>query len=364
MDIEKRGNNMAIFALTSGGAIQAGKLAQKTGGRLYLPARFQQENTVMTGLPGTTSYFHAFKETVREAFWRYRAFVFVMATGIVVRTIAPLLESKYTDPAVVVVDETGKFAVSLVAGHLGGANELARRVAVILDGTAVITTATDVEGKPAVDILAGQLNCVPFPCNMVKYVNRALAEGESVCLKSRWPLPREAVKGFNTSKPASEGNWQVVVDSAPQEVVNKSLYLLPRNLVIGVGCRRGTPGELILEAVEKVLADIPGGKSRIKALASIDIKKNEAGIKYAAKYYGVPLQIISRGAIEELEGVFEESEFVKKTVGVGGVCEPAAIIASNRGKVIIPKRKIKSVTVAVAEEKLWWWDWDPEAGNV
>jgi cobalt-precorrin 5A hydrolase len=364
MDIEKPGNKMAIFALTSAGALKAGKLAQKTGGRLYLPARLRQKNTAITGLPGNIMYFHAFKETVREAFYRYRAFIFVMATGIVVRTIAPLLESKYRDPAVVVVDETGKFAISLVSGHVGGANELARRVAGILDGTAVITTATDVEGKPAVDILAGQLNCIPFPIDRVKFVNRALAEGEPVFLKSRWPLPREAVKGFVTSTPASEGSWQVIVDSAPQEVANKSLYLMPGNLVIGVGCRRGTSGDLILEALEKVLVDIPGGKWRIKALASIDIKKNEEGIKYAAKHYGVPLKIVSRGEIEELEEVYEESEFVKKTVGVGGVCEPAAIIASNRGRVIVPKRKMNSVTVAVAEEKLWWWDWDPETGNV
>ncbi len=362
MSIDRQESNTAVLALTAGGVVQAKKVAARMNASLFLPERFRPEKNVVEGFTDNIHYFCQFKETVTDLFNNYKALVFIMATGIVVRTIASLMESKYTDPAVVVMDEAGQFTISLISGHVGGANLLARRLAGLTGATPVITTATDVEGTPAVDILASQLNCVPFPRPMVKQFNRALAEGDPVRLSSRWTLPEEIIQQFNMAS-LKDDDLQVIVDRAPGKEEGP-LYLLPRNLVIGIGCRRGVPGELIVDAVEKVLAGIPAGHQRVKSLATVDIKKDEEGIKYAAELYGVPVEIISRTDIEKLTGTFEESEFVKKTVGVGGVCEPAAMLACNQGRVVVPKRKMKAVTVAVAEEKLWWWDWGQETENV
>lgn len=355
-------NNLAVFALTSGGAALAGDLATNLGAHLYLPARLEN-SSVSKRLPESTFFFDYFRKTVSSLFSSYRGFVFIMAAGIVVRTIAPLLRSKYTDPAVVVMDEAGQFAVSLVSGHVGGANELAGRVAVTVGAVPVITTATDVRGKPAVDMLAKQLNCIPVPSGMVKEINRALAEGEPVRLSSRWALPEDLTRGFEIARLSSARGWEVIIDRDVGPAQDNTLYLLPRNLVVGVGCRRGVPGDVVIEALDSVFAGLPGGSNRVKIIATIDIKKDEEGIYQAAHHYGLPVKIVSRAAIKELAENYEESEFVKKTLGVGGVCEPAAIIASNRGRVIIPKRKIGPVTVAVAEERLWWWDWDRGTGN-
>lgn len=363
MDTEKPGNSVAVFALTSGGAALARILTKKLGAHLYLPARLKVAGGLEEDLPENTFFFVNFRETLGKFFGAYRGFIFIMATGIVVRTIAPLLRSKYTDPAVVVMDEAGRFAISLVSGHVGGANRLARQLAALTGGIPVITTATDVRGKPAVDILAKQLNCVPVPPARVKEINRALAEGEPVWLTSQWPVPEELSRGFEAAGPYPSRGWEVIITRDPAVVKEKSLHLLPRNLIAGVGCRRGVSREMIISALDNVLAEIPGGIKRLKALATADIKKDEAAIFQAARHYGLPVQVISRDEIKELEGTYEESEFVKKTVGVGGVCEPAAIIASGRGKIVIPKRKMGPVTVAVAEEKLWWWDWGRGTGS-
>lgn len=363
MDIEKPAGKLAVLALTSGGADLAGFLASQLGAGLYLPGRLKGRQQQAAGrLPAHTTYFDQFGDTVERLFVTCSELVFIMATGIVVRTIAPLLRSKQSDPAVVVMDEAGQFAISLVSGHVGGANDLARYCATLTGGVPVVTTATDVRNKPAVDVLAQKLNCVPVPGDNVKKINRALAEGETVWLASRWTLPPVFTRGFALAAPPP-GEWKVVVTPELPAREEKTLYLLPRNLVVGIGCRRGVPGEVLIEAMEKVLAGVPAGPIRVRLLATVDIKMDEEGIYQAARYYGVRVHFVTREEIKKMAGTYQESLFVKKAVGVGGVCEPAAMVAANQGQIIVPKRKEGSVTVAVAEEKLWWWGLDREIGN-
>ncbi|MCF8010828.1 MAG: cobalt-precorrin 5A hydrolase [Clostridiales bacterium] len=341
---------MAVFALTSGGAALANKIAGETGADLYLPARFKgMENS-------RALYFENFSKTVQNAFNTYGGLLFIMAAGIVVRTIALLLESKLSDPAVVVIDEGGSFAVSLISGHVGGANELAEKAARITGGTPVITTATDVVNAHAADLLAGQLHCVPVPFSMVKKINRSLAEGEQVRLLSRWPVPRDKVGGFLYRDNGEDVKRKVIIDREIKNYDKDALYFLPRNLVAGIGCRRGVSCSDVKKALEEALSGITEGVKRLTALATIDLKANEAGICRAADLYDLPVKVISRKQVQELQVSYEESEFVKKTIGVGGVCEPAAILATSPGRIVVHKMKLGPVTVAVAEEKLWWWD--------
>ncbi|AEF93473.1 cobalamin (vitamin B12) biosynthesis CbiG protein [Desulfotomaculum nigrificans CO-1-SRB] len=346
-------NKVAVLALTRGGAQLAGTIYKLLPGvQLVLPQRL-----AMAGHPADTLYFADWQQAAGTAFSRYRQLIFIMATGIVVRTLAPMLGSKRTDPAVLVIDEQGQFVISLLAGHLGGANELARRVAELLGARAVITTATDVNEKVAVDILARQLNCDIYPLHRVKLFNRYLAEGEPVALYSEWQLPPGLTAGFDLLKDRTDDPGTSPVVYITNKLLGPSqgarLILRPRNLVAGVGCRRGVGPEQIIRAVKTAFKR--GGFSllSLKALATVDIKMQEPGLQQAAAYLRVPLLEVTKEQIAALAGQYIQSDFVRESIGVGGVCEPAAITASGQGTIKLAKQKLGAVTVAIAEAKLW-----------
>lgn len=354
MDIARE-NRVAILALTVGGARLAGTLGRLLGDvQLYIPGRLCSES-----LPPDTLYFENWQQAAAEAFHRYNRLIFIMAAGIVVRTLAPLVHSKKTDPAVVVLDEKGRFAVSLLAGHLGGANGLAQKVAGLLRGTAVITTATDVNGVPAVELLARELDCEIYPAKGITLFNRLLVEGEKISLCSRWPLKPEHTTGFAYIEGEESGETGPIVyitNQLVQPVQGPRIILRPRNLVAGVGCRKGVSREQVVSAVKKACK--LGGFSllSLRSLATVDLKMQEPGLLEAANYFKVPLLEVTRQQIDSLDGQFTPSDFVKDRIGVGGVCEPAAITASAMGQLKVPKQKLGPVTVAIAEAKLWWWD--------
>ncbi|MBM7854341.1 cobalt-precorrin 5A hydrolase [Desulfohalotomaculum tongense] len=346
--------DIGVLALTSGGAKLAAELAPELKARVYLPQRLRDR----LNETGSITYFENWNGCVQQAFQKHRGLVFIMAAGIVVRTLAPLLGSKHTDPAVVVMDEKGQFAISLLSGHRGGANELAGRVADICGAVPVITTATDVRGKAAVDVLAEKLNCTLRPLKRVKYFNRLLAEEEYVELYSQWPLPGDMTAGMRVRhwrEVASAGNFpSVIVSNRDIEVEGEDYILLtPRNLVVGVGCRKGISAAEVISAVRDTFHLYKLALPAIKTLASVEIKKQERGLIEAAEHLQVPLRFVSREDIHNLAGCYRESEIVKQKIGVGAVCEPSAIHVS-RGKLLVPKQKMGRVTVAVAEQPLQW----------
>lgn len=342
----------AVLALTFGGAQLARRLAGLLENvDLFLPQR------LAGGEVRDALYFEDWQQTVAEVFGGYRRLIFIMATGIVVRTLAPLLQSKQSDPAVLVLDERGQFVISLLSGHVGGANALARQVAGLLGSTPVITTATDVQGVPAVDLLAQALQCEVYPKGLLKVFNRLLVEGERVNLYCQWPLPSGFDQGFH---PISAKEW-----GSPYPTVNITnrrlsrgqglrLLLRPRNLVAGVGCRKGVSGEQIIAALKTAFRQAECSLLSLGALATVDLKMKEPGLQQAARYFRVPLVEVTREQIQQLNGNFTPSDFVQQQIGVGGVCEPAAMIASARGQLILPKQKLGPVTVALAEARLWW----------
>ena len=365
--------SIAILCLTKPGARLAHRLAgQIPESHLYLPKRLQKD-----GKAGPqTSYFEDFAVCFSNLFRSYKGLICIMAAGIAVRSLNGLMGSKYTDPAVVVVDEKGRFAISLLSGHRGGANRLAEWVAHHLGGQAVITTSTDVNGKPAVDVMAQEIDAIVRPAGTVKIINRALAEGKQCTCTAPWPLNPEWAQGFVTHPPLDipAGTGQPLVNSinTPAVVVDCRYYapdkddvvlLLPRNLHVGIGCRKGVSCEQLDMAVRTVLDGFGIDQGCIVSLASIDIKRNETALQQLASELELPLQFFDKDTLAALEGSFAGSAWVKQHIGVDGVCEPAARLAAKMGITVVPKQKIGPVTISVGMEKSWWWDWDRAAQN-
>ncbi|MDQ0759714.1 precorrin-3B C(17)-methyltransferase [Streptomyces canus] len=264
-------------------------------------------------------------DAVRRAFAECEQLVCFLATGAVVRLIAPLLGDKASDPGVVCVDEGGRFAVSLVGGHGGGANELAREVGELLGAEPVVTTATDAVGVPGLDTLG-----LPVE-GAVAAVSRALLDGEPVALhnESGWPLPPLPVAG--------EGAYGIrVTDRLVEPVPEREVVLRPPTLVVGVGASKGAPVEEVLELIEGSLREAKLSSKSIAHLATVDAKAQEPGIVAAAERLGVPL--VTRSA-EELAAVEvpNPSDAPLAAVGTPSVAEAAALIGG--GELLVAKRK-------------------------
>ncbi len=208
------------------------------------------------------------REIVTKVFRDYEGIIFCAALGIVARFIGPFIKSKYTDPAVVCVDTAGRFAVSVLSGHEGGANQLAYKVAAIINAEPVITTGTEVH----------------------------------------------------------------------------------RRFTIGVGCRRGTSKQKIKKAVNLVLKTNGINRNQVRLIATIDLKKDEEGLIQACNDMELPVVFISRKEINRFKGDISISQVAERNIGVPGVCEPCALIAGRRAKLVSPKQVIDGVTVAVAKE--------------
>lgn len=358
---ETNSRPLGVIALTQAGARIGGRLVSGIpGARLFLPARLKAEACRLAGNHVFPVHFFEgpLRGLVLELFPDWD-FIFIMAAGIAVRLVAPLLKDKHTDPAVVVVDEKGLHAISLLGGHLAGANGLARRAAAALGAEPVITTATDLQERTAVDLLARDVACEPEPLELVKVFNRRLAEGETIYLYSPRALPFEPAGGVALQDwdrfTAGEGPAAVLVTNRKLSFPGREiLFLRPRNLVVGIGCRRGVAADTLWKALLGVFDDHGLTMKSIRALATVDIKSEEAGIVALAGRLGVPLMTVGREQIKSIRGAYDESSFVNMVLGVGGVCEPAAILVSRRGRLLVPKQRLSGATVAVAEDESWW----------
>ncbi len=270
-------------------------------------------------------------------FSSHDALIFICACGIAVRSIAPHLVSKTSDPAVLVLDDQGRFVIPILSGHIGGANALARSVADMLGAAAVITTATDGLSRFACDAWAVTHNCAISSMGAAKEISAAILTGD-VPVSSEFPLPDELPGGLVPG----EGGIHIGI-----RLREAKLRLIPRIVVAGIGCRRGTSAEVIRQALESTLEAHGIDARAVCRIASIDVKRDEAGLTECAQKMRVPLSFFTAQQLDAVPGDFAESEFVRKTVGVGNVCERAAVCAG--GKLIIPKTAANGVTVAAAE---------------
>lgn len=273
------------------------------------------------------------------------ALVFVGATGIAVRAIAPLVADKMSDPAVVCVDEKGTFTVPVLSGHVGGANSLAREVARICGGAAAISTATDVNGLFAVDEWARSQGLAIIERDIAKEISARLLAGKEVGFASELPvggaLPTGVVRG-----PAEVGFC--VTNDMSRHPFERTLHLVPRDVTLGIGCRRDTNPDALERVVRDALVAAGVPLDAICQVATIDIKGDEPAIAQIAHKGGWPVRLFSAAELAAVPGDFSSSEFVLKTVGVDCVCERAAVAAG--GALVARKRAESGVTVALARK--------------
>lgn len=323
------------------------------------------------------------EKALKDAFTNRKDLAFIGACGIAVRLIAPYIKDKTTDPAVVCMDDAGKYVISLLSGHIGGANDLAVRIASQTGAVPVITTSTDVNHTFAIDVFAENNGFGILNPSAVKTVSSMILKGESVPTKtfSQTFLMREDVRDY--LRPAMDDERPVIniVDSGwlfsmlgiagidpymplPERAVredrlldcgvnSRCLYLYEKDLCLGIGCRKGTPVDEIIAFVKDVMMNKGLCMTRVGSVSSIDIKKDEAGITDLCAILRVPFHTYSADELNMADGNFEPSHFVAETVGVDNVCErSASLTAGNTGEKIVGKMKTARVTVSIYRKRI------------
>lgn len=287
----------------------------------------------------------------RQGFETADGLIYVGAAGIAVRAIAPYVRSKTQDPAVVVVDETGRFAISLLSGHLGGANSLTERVAALCGATPVITTATDRQGVFAVDSWARTQGCVVENPENIKVISSRLLAGETIRIRSDWTIAGELPERIAMAdvptcdmEPPLQSDVHLSLRPDRQAV----LRIVPRIAALGIGCKRDTQQETIERVFRKVCADAEISEQAVARVCSIDRKANEPGLIGFCKEHEWTLQTYSAEELRDVAGEFTASTFVQETVGVDNVCERSAMLGSDGGELYCRKYAEDGVTMAVA----------------
>jgi cobalt-precorrin 5A hydrolase len=292
-------------------------------------------------------------EKIGQIFDSADLIVFFTAAGIAVRSIAPYILHKSMDPAVVVVDECGTYAISLLSGHMGGANEYTRKIADILGAEPVITTATDREGRFAVDEFARKNNMVVTDWKLAKQISAYILEGgkvEAVCgdyehLSEEQRKAKYIILISNKSNTTNAVCSEAAINNKHVE----ALCLVPKNIYIGIGCRKGTECNKIEEAMEKALSEAGIRDEAVTAIASIDLKAGEQGLLEACSHRRLKLIVFTAEELVQINGSISSSEFVESVTGVDNVCERSAIAAGG-DRLVFSKHIYDGVTVAIAEK--------------
>lgn len=342
-------NKAAILALTSTGIQLAKELRGKWDQEI--PIFVSEDNLDEEVLPFPTG---KFSTGIQVLFKQYDALICIMATGIVVRSIAGVLEDKRNDPAIVVIDEKGRHTISLLSGHIGGGNQLTLEIAAKLNSCPVITTATDVQNVTALDLLSKELNgwYADFK-ETTKRVNRLLAEHQAVGLIQRGNWVRD-LRGLSLLKEGDSFNsYEAVLlisDKREELESEKIIQIVPRRYVLGIGEKKGIDFSIIKEEYLAFCQSINIHFRSIKKIVSIDIKQQEAGICQLAEWLEIPFETYSAAELLTVSEKYPQSAFVKKVTGVGSVCLAAADLASN-GKVVTERYANKGVTFALGKDE-------------
>lgn len=350
---------IAIIAITRDGARLGARLRDGLGSAsLYVLQKYRGEAG-----KDSTPFTGELKELVRQLWPETDGFIFIMATGIVVRVIAPLIEAKEKDPAVVVMDDAGKFAISLLSGHLGGANELAVCCAFITGAREVITTATDVHGLPSFDMLAKDHGWEIDDLSRVKLLNSLLLDDEEIAVADATGLVRPWFHGrgrlhfFDTFVAAWRSDAKGILFVAnsiipPQLQSERLLVLRPKNLVLGIGCNSGTEAEEIEGVVVATLKRLFLSLRSVRCIATAAAKREEPGLLAFAESHSLPLVCYESAELNKIPVPSPPSAHAMEAIGATGVAEPAALLASAGGRLILKKVKSGNVTLAIAENPI------------
>ncbi|MBO4330791.1 MAG: cobalamin biosynthesis protein [Oscillospiraceae bacterium] len=331
---------LAVFAYSRRGCDTARRVLSFFPGHdvsLYAPARLEEEGFLPLGQPYVPFYGSLFESC--------DALIFVGAAGIAVRSIAPHVRDKRTDPAVLCADESGRFVISLLSGHIGGANAMASALADALGATAVVTTATDINRRFSADAWAAENGYAISDMRAAKAVSGAILEGD-VPICCSLPVSGELPAG---TVPGESGPIGIYIGWEKKEPFDITLRLIPRALHLGIGCRRGVGEETIAKAVDGVL-DANGVDIRaVECVSSVDLKADEPGLKAYCENNGLPFIVYGAARLAAVKGSFSSSAFVESVTGVDNVCERAALAEAD--ELLIKKTAIEGVTVALAAKK-------------
>lgn len=305
-------------------------------------------------------------EWTGEQMKKRRSLLFIGACGIAVRAIAPFLTDKLNDVPVLVMDEQGRFVIPVLAGHVGGANELAVSLAERMGSTPVITTATDLNHCFAVDLFARRNALHIVNKDGIAKVSSRILAGEEVTMAVEEGHFREEEAGIPGEKRlleeinVPEGIRLVSTESLADVLVAPASYgqgrlltLRPKEYVIGIGCKRGKAAEQIDHFVHRVLKESGISMEQVAAFASIDRKKDEEGILWMSSHYGIPFVTYSAEELQQVEGTFHASEFVKSQVGVDNVCERAALRFSGPDGILITGKQAEDGITAAIVKRIW-----------
>jgi len=347
---------LAIWAVTPAGLSLALELRDAFPGILHV-----SEN--LLPCPAPCFSFARLADCVKDRFSLFKEHVFIMSTGIVVRVIAPCISSKTTDPAVVVMDEKGRHVISLLSGHIGGANRLAVAISEKLHATPVITTATDINQVPAIDVIAVDNGLFIENPEAIKTISMAFLKQRPVYLHDPYsrlehasfdhmiPLTADInmsgaaeADGSTTGEAASPA---VVVDDRLMRFPDPCLILRPQSLIAGIGCNRNTSANEIREFLVNKMAQFALSVNSLHCIATIDIKSDEAGLLEVARSLHVPIRFFTREELSRIDSP-NPSKIVNQHIGVPSVCEAAAVLASKKGELIVPKQIGPNVTLAIA----------------
>lgn len=286
-------------------------------------------------------------QTVNDIFNEYDCIIGIMASGIMIRSIAPHVNSKLSDPAVLLIDDNANFVISLLSGHFGGANDLTMKISGILNSTPVITTSTDVNNKVGIDSIAKRYYCSLENPRNIKYINRALINNQPVDLflpsSFSYIIDSEVEKSYSI-------HFDDTIDFIKAVVDDHEVILKPKLMVMGIGARRDIAVEKVENAITQACLILEIPPARIDYFATADVKKNERGIIENVNRLNKEIKIISMDSIKSYQNEeCSKSDFVMKQFGVKGVCEPTALIANgNDSHLIFKKTAYDGVTIAVS----------------
>ncbi|HTP65663.1 MAG TPA: cobalt-precorrin 5A hydrolase [Geobacteraceae bacterium] len=347
---------IAIIAITRNGARLGTRLKEGfAGAELFVLKKYSGQAG-----KGAVPFTGELHELIRDLWQENEGFIFIMAAGIVVRVIAPLLSDKERDPAVVVMDDAGRFAVSLLSGHLGGANELARKCAFLIGSREVITTATDANSLPSFDMLAAEEGWVIDDISRVKTLNALLLDNEDIAVVDPTDRVRPYFHGegklffcetfMEAFKSEAAGYLFVTNRHLPPQAQSKNLLVLrPKNLVLGIGCNSGTSCAEIEEVISVNMRRIFLSIKSVRCIATASAKREEAGLLTFAAQWGIPLEFFESVQLNEVPAPSPPSTHALEAIGAAGVAEPAAILASGCGSLLLKKIRSGNVTLAIAE---------------
>jgi len=328
---------IVIISLTPGGNRISDIISRNLEADKYSFIKYPSENSVS---------FERLSGIMGELFCNYEAIIFVCAVGIAVRCIAPYIKSKQSDPAVIAIDENGKFCISLLSGHIGGANRLTEVISELTGSVPVITTATDTGKKFSPDSFARANGLYIDNINTAKIIASEILKENKIGFYCEYPcinIPAELDENKNLK-------YGICISDNIRNIFEITLNLIPRKFIIGTGCKKNISPDIFENYILGMLEKSGISLNQIYCISTIDIKKSEQALIKFSRKYNIPLKFYSASELMRLEGDFSHSDFVMKITGADNICERCAFMDGNR--LIVKKHSGDGVTFALSEREI------------